>query len=420
MRNLMVICSMIIFLVGCQPAKSESTENESSQKMTDSVYVLKNTTETSELYTLYYNDGSSLKKIYEIQTEDESSLSYMYSYDNNGESYKCFILNNNSADCNRFIFFNNKDKKFYITTACFSGFYPQKDFVDFDKGTLILYNDKGDKDIVIDEKVKHVPYNDAVKTIKSNLELLQLETKDAATAAGGQEAAGSKPEFLRESEPCYGAEAFLKQVSESKYYGSNILSPECKMEYYHEGKPKKTEYFLNDEKGYYTMMRYPYQMFDKDGHMIGKVAYTDLRNGLGAPYIYEKYFASGTVESRDEVEKTICGRTHKKIEKYHPSGTLKEIIVFRLFSPPEAGSSHDLIDIGEIKEYFPGGKLKSVTKWHMSSPCDNYLYFPCGEWIYYNEDGSVLKKEGYASCEKPSKFDEDKGQEDPYSSPYII
>ena len=174
MRKLITIFGIIIFLTDCQSKKTIIIENESSQKMIDSVYVSKQITETDELHTLYYNNGNSLKKIYEIQTEDGSSLSYMYSYDDNNEKYKCFILNNNSADCNRFIFYNEKNKKFYITTTCFSGFYPQKDNIFFDKRMLILYNDykEGEKDIVIDKTITYISYNDTIKTIKAHLSKL--------------------------------------------------------------------------------------------------------------------------------------------------------------------------------------------------------------------------------------------------------
>jgi hypothetical protein len=140
----------------------------------DTVYVTQHRTETYELYTLYYSNGDILEKIYEIRTEDESSLSLMYAHNSHRENYMCFILNNNSADCNRFIFYNAKNKNFYITTACFSGFYPQKDEVNFENRTLTLFNEyaKGNESIEIDEMISHVPYTDTIKTIKSAIQLI--------------------------------------------------------------------------------------------------------------------------------------------------------------------------------------------------------------------------------------------------------
>jgi len=174
MKKIILIFSITIFLFDCQSRNPIIANNDPSQKMIDSVYVSRHETETLELYTLYYDDGNSLQKIYEIQTEDGSSLSYMYSYDDNNKKYKCFILNNNSADCNRFIFFNYSNRKFYITTTCFSGFCPQKNNIDFDRKILVLDNDytKGDKDIVIDKTITYIPYSDTIKSIKAHLKIL--------------------------------------------------------------------------------------------------------------------------------------------------------------------------------------------------------------------------------------------------------
>jgi hypothetical protein len=135
----------------------------------DSIYVLKKETDLSELYTLYYNKNNFSQKIYELNTEDGSSISFMYSFCNKNIGYKCFIINNNSADCNRYLFFNNKDESFYITQTCFSGFYPDKNGVDFDNRILVLNNSNknGSKEITLEDSILHMPYNDTIKTVKS-------------------------------------------------------------------------------------------------------------------------------------------------------------------------------------------------------------------------------------------------------------
>ena len=107
---------------------------------TDSVYVNKQTLEFSELYTLYYQENGVTKNIYEIDTEDGSSIIYQYHYQDNDIDYECFSVNNNSADCDKYIFFNRKTKIFYITKTCFPGYDVEQRSVNFKKDSIFIHS----------------------------------------------------------------------------------------------------------------------------------------------------------------------------------------------------------------------------------------------------------------------------------------
>jgi len=170
MKRLFVICLLSNFLIACHSGRV-SVGMKGAFCDEDSVYVLKKETDSTELYTLYYHKNNFLQKIYEMNTEDGSSISFLYAFCNKNIEYKCFIVNNNSADCNRYLFFNSKNKKFYITRTCFSGFYPQKNGLDFDNSIVVLNNGykKGNKTILLGDSILYVPYNDAIKTIKGGI-----------------------------------------------------------------------------------------------------------------------------------------------------------------------------------------------------------------------------------------------------------
>jgi hypothetical protein len=132
-------------LLALCPLYAESVSN-------DPVFVSKQETDSSYIYTLYHKTNNSLQKIYEHNAEDGSSIEYLYRYRDNILDYDCISLYNNACACSQYIFFDRQTKIFYITKNSFDlnssdVFSIEKQSLNFKDKTLILYSDKKAKHI---------------------------------------------------------------------------------------------------------------------------------------------------------------------------------------------------------------------------------------------------------------------------------
>jgi len=137
----------------------------------ESVYMLRQEPEFSATDALYHGN----KKIYEIHTADGSSIDYQYHYSDEVVNYDCYSVNNNAFDGDSYIFFNRRNGLFYITIACFNGFYPDKQKVDFENQTLILENrtyQSGYKSVLLADSVLFVSPNKTIKSITGKIMIL--------------------------------------------------------------------------------------------------------------------------------------------------------------------------------------------------------------------------------------------------------
>jgi len=176
MKKTVIIIFIVLInvLISCQTSKITTIAKECN-KSNDAVYIIKHELEFSEKYTLYYCD----RKIYEINSEDGSFIDYQYHYKDNIVDYFCYLLYNNSADCSQYVFFNRKNKVFYITNTCFSGFYPAKSNIDFENLKLILHNNdnSGYEDVILEDTILYVPYSSATKNITAKIVHLPYPNK---------------------------------------------------------------------------------------------------------------------------------------------------------------------------------------------------------------------------------------------------
>ena len=63
---------------------------------------------------------------------------------------------------------------------------------------------------------------------------------------------------------------------------------------------------------------------------------------------------------------------------------------------PKWGTSYnDTFSVATTRKYYKNGKLKSLTKTKSFSESESYR---CGTWIYYDEQGKVIKTEKYGNC----------------------
>lgn len=170
MKRILIFSVLILALISSQTNKiAKAAKNCSNSK--DSVYIVKQELEHSEIYTLYHCD----RKIYEINSEDGSSIDYQYHYNDKTTDYNCYSVYNSSGDCSKYVFFNRKNGVFYITKTCFSDFYPEKSNIDFENLELVLYNNNnnsGYKNVILEDNTLFVPYSSTIKNITAKMMLL--------------------------------------------------------------------------------------------------------------------------------------------------------------------------------------------------------------------------------------------------------
>jgi len=166
--------AVVFVLTSCKTNKTVTIAINCNNNK-DTVYIVKQELEFSEVYTLYHCD----KKIYEINTQDGSSIEYEYHYKDKTVDYDCYSLYNNSADCTKYLFFNRKNNLFYITVTCFSGFYPEKQMINFEKQSLVLYNtyQSGYETVILKDDVLFVPYSNTIRNITGKIMFLHQNNK---------------------------------------------------------------------------------------------------------------------------------------------------------------------------------------------------------------------------------------------------
>lgn len=91
--------------------------------------------ETDEL--ILQNNGKSAA-IYTMETSDGSSLNFLFSHGSPMHSYDCFAAYNAAADGDSFLFFNQANKRLYITYGIYAQFTPIPESIDFSKCSILL------------------------------------------------------------------------------------------------------------------------------------------------------------------------------------------------------------------------------------------------------------------------------------------
>jgi hypothetical protein len=96
---------------------------------------LKQKKQSLKLYIGYALDQQGRKNVvYELKTSDDSSIDFVQSYMVNGiRKLDCFVVYDNVADGNRFLFYDYESRVIHMTPACFSDFYPICSSADFSK-----------------------------------------------------------------------------------------------------------------------------------------------------------------------------------------------------------------------------------------------------------------------------------------------
>ena len=152
--------------------EQNSTRCHSSAEQ-DTLYIETEKAEFEIIYRLCLNQQGRKNVVYELKTSDDSSIDFVQSYMVNGiRKLDCFVVYDNVADGNRFLFFDYESQIAYITPTCFSGFYPIYSSVDFSKLEVLLRNEPShlkqlNDTLSIDSKVAYVPFNCNNRIIKA-------------------------------------------------------------------------------------------------------------------------------------------------------------------------------------------------------------------------------------------------------------
>ena len=175
--RIFVLYSLLLFPLCCVIAKNGYVEQNpakySSLTEQDTLYIETEETEFEILYRLCFNQQGKKRVVFELEAVDDSSIDFMQSYTINGVGkFACFVVYDNVADGNRFLFFDYESQIVYITPTCFSGFYPIYSSVDFSKAEVLLRNEHShlkqlSDTLSIDSKVNYVPFNCNNQIIKA-------------------------------------------------------------------------------------------------------------------------------------------------------------------------------------------------------------------------------------------------------------
>ena len=120
--------------------EQNSTRCHSSAEQ-DTLYIETEKAEFEIIYRLCLNQQGRKNVVYELKTSDDSSIDFVQSYMVNGiRKLDCFVVYDNVADGNRFLFYDYESRVIHMTPACFSDFYPICSSADFSKGEVLLIN----------------------------------------------------------------------------------------------------------------------------------------------------------------------------------------------------------------------------------------------------------------------------------------
>lgn len=129
--------------------------------------------------------------------------------------------------------------------------------------------------------------------------------------------------------------------------------------------------------------------YDREDHSYHITRYTDVGT------INRLYYPNGQL-NKHWVNEALYGGTFSTLyASYDSVGHKTEEINWEHMFPEWGSGYNDTFSVGTIRKYYPNGRLKSLT--NMKSFCESDSY-RCGTWVYYDEEGKVLKTEKYGDC----------------------
>lgn len=139
---------------------------------------------------------------------------------------------------------------------------------------------------------------------------------------------------------------------------------------------------------------------DNDYYIAGK-EYDNKNNSLTITKYTENgtiswdYYPNGQLRSHWSNQGLYGGIFSTFLIQYDSLGHKTEEITWEHSYPKWGESYNDTFSVGTTREYYSNGKLKSLTKTKSFCESDSYR---CGTWVYYNEQGEILKTQKYGKC----------------------
>lgn len=131
------------------------------------------------------------------------------------------------------------------------------------------------------------------------------------------------------------------------------------------------------------------EYYNDDNYSYKITKYTD--NGT----VHWLYYTNGQLHSHWDNECINAGMFSSFAVNYDSLGRKTEETTWEHLYPEWGTSYNHTFSIKTMRTYYPNGKLKSLKKTKSFVDSDECR---CDTWIYYNEQGKVLKTEQYGDC----------------------
>lgn len=155
---------------------SQQTVTTCNAVSADTLYVQKEEGATADIYKLIFCHKGKVETLYTLVSEDGSAIEYLMSFGSGLKGFACFLVYNNAADGNSFLFFNRKNRCLYLTYACYAGFFPIAESVDFAQMSVWLENKHSNRNpadtLKAGRNTAFIGYSDTIKMIEVSLKKL--------------------------------------------------------------------------------------------------------------------------------------------------------------------------------------------------------------------------------------------------------
>ena len=172
--------------------------------------------------------------------------------------------------------------------------------------------------------------------------------------------------------------------------------PDSVVQYYDNGMVRRSGYAKYHQENYRLAINrlwIRYSDYDSTGILTDKA--TSTLPGSVSDWIYESFHPNGRLkEKRIQGDVYVSGASLAATEWDSFGNKIKEYKYD--YKMPDWGTSYnDRFCVETITEYYPNGKIKQISKTKSFVESDEC---PCGQWVYFDENGRKVRTEQYKPC----------------------